>query len=99
MEFMKESNLESMLKFKPDVPKGDVSDPLFGKEVVMTGFRDKELMKELEARGAKQGSSVKTDTVALLVKDLDEDTSKVEQARKKNVPIMTVNMFRKEYKL
>jgi NAD-dependent DNA ligase len=97
IQFMEESNLTHKLKYIPDAPQGDANDPLYGKEVVMTGFRDKELMKILEARGVKQGSSVKSDTVALLVKDLDEDTSKAAQAKKKGVPIMTVDMFKKKY--
>jgi len=80
-----------------EAPQGDASDPLYGKEVMMTGFRDKSLIAAIEARGGKLGSSVKTDTVALLVKDLDEDTGKAEQARKKGVPIMTVPQFKEKY--
>jgi len=97
VKFMKEAGLASKLDYVEEAPQGDASDPLYGKEVMMTGFRDKALIAEIEARGGKLGSSVKTDTVALLVKDLDEDTGKAEQARKKGVPIMTVEQFKEKY--
>ena len=99
LQFMEESNLDSKLVYTKKELQGDDSDPLYGKEVVMTGFRDKDLMKVLEARGVKQGSSVKSDTLVLLVKDMDEDTSKAAQAKKKGVPIMTVEMFKNKYDL
>ena len=99
VDFMKESGLQDRLDYKPKAPVGDESDPLYGKEVLMTGFRDKELTKAIEARGGKLGSSVKSDTLALLVKDLDEDTGKALQAKKKGVPIMTVETFKNKYNL
>ena len=97
VEFMKEAGLAHKLDYVEELPIGDESHPLFGKEVMMTGFRDKPLIAAIEAKGGKLGSSVKSDTVALLVKDLDEDTGKAEQARKKGVPIMTVEQFKQKY--
>ena len=97
LEFMEEAGLSDKLTFEKAEVKGDASDPLFGKEIMMTGFRDKTLIAAIEARGGKLGSSVKAETLALLVKDLDEDTGKAEQARKKGVPIMTVSQFKEKY--
>jgi len=97
LEFMEEAGLSDKLTFKKAEVKGDAGDPLFGKEVMMTGFRDKMLITAIEARGGKLGSSVKEGTLALLVKDLDEDTGKAEQAKKKGVPIMTVSQFKEKY--
>ena len=61
---MTDAGMGDRLNFKPDTPKGDVSDPLYGREIVMTGFRDKDLIKAIEAKGGKLGSSVKGHTRA-----------------------------------
>ena len=99
IKFMKEAGLEDRLDFKPDTPTGDVNHAVFGREVIMTGFRDKALIKSIEEKGGKLGSSVKSDTLAVLVKDKDEDTGKAEQAKKKGVPIMTIEEFKNKFEL
>jgi len=73
------------------------SHPLFGKSIIMTGFRDADLLNELKEVGAKVGSSVSSKTFVVLVKDKDEDTSKAAEARKLNIPIMTPEEFRYKY--
>ena len=75
----------------------DQSHPLFGKSVVMTGFRDADLQNELKEVGAKIGSSVSSKTFVVLVKDKDEDTGKAAEARKLNIPLMTPEEFRNKY--
>ena len=59
----------------------------------MTGFRDKELIAKLESVGAQQVSSVSKNTYMVIVKNLDEDTVKVQEAKKLNVKIMTPEML------
>ena len=57
----------------------------------MTGFRDKELIQKLKDIGAENSASVSKNTFVVLVKiDKDEDTSKAEEARKLDIPIMTL---------
>jgi NAD-dependent DNA ligase len=75
----------------------DQSHPLFGKSIVMTGFRDADLQNELKEVGAKIGSSVSSKTFVVLVKDKDEDTGKAAEARKLNIPLMTPQEFRNQY--
>jgi DNA ligase (NAD+) len=75
----------------------DQSHPLFGKSVVMTGFRDADLQNELKEVGAKIGSSVSSKTFVVLVKDKDEDTGKAAEARNLNIPLMTPQEFRNKY--
>ena len=75
----------------------DQSHPLYGKKIVMTGFRDKELVATIEALGASTGSSVSKNTFVVLVKDKDEDTGKADQARKLGVPLMTPEEFKDKY--
>ena len=70
---------------------------MFGKSIVMTGFRDAEIQDALKNVGAKLGSSVSSKTFVVLVKDKDEDTGKAGEARKLGVPLMTPEEFRKKY--
>jgi NAD-dependent DNA ligase len=98
INFIKESGLVKKLavslKPKKDVDPGH---PLFGKSIVMTGFRDAELQNELKEIGAKIGSSVSSKTFVVLVKDKDEDTGKSAEARKLGVQLMTPEEFRNKY--
>jgi NAD-dependent DNA ligase len=77
--------------------KGDPSHPLYGKNIMFTGFRPKELMASLKDLGAKIGSSVSKNTFVLVVKDPDEDSGKVSKAKELGVPVMVVDKFREKY--
>ena len=57
----------------------DKSHPLYDKKIVMTGFRDKALVADIEAVGGQMGSGVSKSTFVVLVKDKDEDTNKADQ--------------------
>ena len=63
----------------------------------MTGFRDKNLEKVLKDYGAIIGSSVSKKTFVVLVKDKNEDTTKANEARKYNIPLMTPEEFFNKY--
>ena len=96
IQFIKESGL--IKKLAPSEKKNiDESHPLFGKSIVMTGFRDAEIQEALKNIGAKLGSSVSSKTLVVLVKDKEEDTGKAEEARKLGVPLMTPEEFKKKY--
>jgi NAD-dependent DNA ligase/predicted flap endonuclease-1-like 5' DNA nuclease len=97
INFMKEAGLAKKLVVSKKEVEVDQSHPLFGKSIVMTGFRDESLQNELKKIGAKIGSSVSSKTFVLLVKDKDEDTGKAVEARKLNVPLMTPQEFRNKY--
>jgi len=73
------------------------SHPLFGKTIVMTGFRDANIQETLKNVGAKLGASVSKNTFIVLVKDLSEDTGKAADARKNGVPLMTPEVFKQKY--
>jgi NAD-dependent DNA ligase len=74
-----------------------VENPLYGKTIVMSGFRDAELKNLLKEMGAKVGESVSKNTFILLVKDKNEGTSKITEALRLGIPIMTVEEFKNEY--
>jgi len=94
--FIKEAGL--VKKLEPVEKKTiDQGHPLFGKSIVMTGFRDNELQDKLKEVGAKIGSSVSSKTFVVLVKDVLEDTGKAAEARKLGVPLMTPTEFLGKY--
>lgn len=64
-----------------------------GKKIVMTGFRDKDLIKELELIGAKISDSVSKNTDLVVAVDIDEKTSKLTKAKELNIKIMTKDEF------
>ena len=96
--FMDDAGLRDKLdSYKQE--EGETEHLLFGKKIVMTGFRDKELMEKLKTIGAEMSSSVSKNTFVVLVKDKDEDTGKADQARALNVRLMTPEEFKKMYKI
>ena len=77
----------------------DKSHPLYDKKIVITGFRDKNLQKEIEKKGGKIGSSVSKKTFVVLVKSLDDDTGKADKARNLGVSLMTPHQFKSKFNL
>ena len=104
--FLQEANLMDKLGEKADALEGqqkkqqlDTSHPLYGKQFIMTGFRDKELLEKLQAVGAEQGSAVRKGTFVVLVKDTSEENSKIIAAKALGIPIMTASEFKTNYNL
>ena len=96
VNFMKELGLTNKL-FINNKKNIDETHPLFGKTVVMTGFRDIHIQENLKLFGCKIGSSVSKSTFIVLVKDKNEDTGKANDARKNNIPLMTPEDFKSKY--
>jgi len=97
--FIKECGLEYKLY---EIPKTveknyDESHPLFGKSILMTGFRDKDLETNILDVGGKLASSVSKNTFAVIVKDLDEASVKVETAKKLGIDVLTRDDFIEKY--
>uniref|UniRef100_A0A6C0IH61 DNA polymerase beta n=1 Tax=viral metagenome TaxID=1070528 RepID=A0A6C0IH61_9ZZZZ len=103
VDFMKECGLEKKILISEDsvlVSKAsmDTSNPLYEKTIVMTGFRDKDLEAGLKEVGAKMGSSVSKNTFCVVVKDLNlEESSKVLEAKRIGVPVLTLSQFNTQY--
>jgi NAD-dependent DNA ligase len=107
IEFMKEASLDYKL-YDESSSSGlglavkkeyDKSHLLYGKSIVMTGFRDAFLQEEIKKVGASVGSSVSKNTFVVLVKDsdVDQDSGKANEAKKLGIPIMTRYEFVKKY--
>jgi NAD-dependent DNA ligase len=106
IQFMRDIGLENKLyslEPKPVSSPEKKEHPLFGKKYVMSGFRDKPLISALELVGAEQGASVNKNTFVLLVKSQDDEegsaTTKIIEAKKIGVPVMTVELFKTKYSI
>ena len=96
--FLKECGLENKLQLTTtQETEINTAHPLYKKTVVLTGTRDKQVIEILKNAGAIQGSSVSKNTFLVIAKSADDDTGKAEDARKMNIPIMTVEQFIKLY--
>jgi DNA ligase (NAD+) len=98
--FLKECGLEDKLYEKnteKSIKSIDQLNPLFGKTIVLTGTRDKNIIEFLKNMGVNQGSTVSKNTFLVIAKHKDEDTGKAEEARKLNIPIMSVEEFIQTY--
>ena len=80
---------------------GNGSHALYGKAVVMTGFRDKVFETTLKSVGAKVGSSVSTNVFAVVVNDTDAvvsgNSAKLVKARSLGIDILDLKSFSKKY--
>ena len=75
----------------------DKTHPLFGKSIVMSGFRDSTIQDTLKTVGAKLSTSVSKNTFLVLVKDKEDDTGKIADAKKLGIVLMTPNEFKEKY--
>ena len=69
--------------YSPKFPK----DKVTGKIIVLTGFRDKNLVEYIEKNGGKIGSAVTKKTDFVIAKDMNDTSSKIDEANRLNIPI------------
>ena len=95
VKFMYECGLEDKLVSTSTSTSKKINplNPLFGKTIVMTGFRNKEIEQKIKDMGAKLGSSVSKNTFLVLVKNLDEDTGKAMEAKNLGIKLITPEEF------
>ena len=94
VDFLKQCELEYKLyEIAKDNATINSSHPLFGKTIVLTGTRDKNILEFMKKIGAKQGSSVSGQTYLVISKNPEDDTGKTYEAKKLNIPIMSVDDF------
>ena len=74
----------------------DDTHPLFGKSIVFSGVRDKEVEKYIVEHGGKIGSSVSKNTFKVIVDGLDDQTGKAIKGRKFNI-LMLLDDFKQAY--
>ena len=88
-----ESSSEKVKKVK------EVKDanPLYKKNIVMTGARNKELIDKLKEISVNIATTVNKNTFALIAKDKTDSSTKIEDATKLNIPIFSIEEFKKIY--
>jgi len=105
LAFLKECDLESKLsadatKMSPKEKEPDVKDtsnPLYGKKIVMTKVRDKDIIEYMKTVGATLEDGIKKDTFILIVKSHDDVSNKTKDAESKGIPILTPEEFKEKY--
>ena len=97
-KFLTDCGLEDELVNK-SIKNIDYSHPLFDKSIVLTGTRNSHIIEFLKNIGAKQGSNVSKNTFLVIAKNKDDDTGKAEEARKLNIPIISVEEFIQKYSI
>lgn len=97
-DFLTECGLEDKL-VNNTIKKIDQSHPLFDKTIVLTGTRNSHIIDFLKNIGAKQGSNVSKNTFLVIAKNKEDDTGKAEEARKLNIPIISVEEFIQKYSI
>ena len=68
-----------------------------GKNIVLTGKRDQDIMKFIEVEGGEIKSAVNKNTDILIVDNLASTTSKMDKAKKLNVKIVTASNFKIQF--
>jgi NAD-dependent DNA ligase len=105
MTFLKECDLEDKLRGVRIQQKTAVlqntfintEHPLFGKKIVMTKVRDKEIIEFMNKNGLTLEDSMKKDIFVLIVKTKEDKSNKTAFAEKNGIPIMTVEEFKAKY--
>jgi NAD-dependent DNA ligase len=104
LAFLKECDLEGKLsqnvlrESTPKVnPNVDVSNPLYGKKIVMTKIRDKEIIEYLPKVGATLEDNIKKDTFVLIVKSKADSSNKTKYAEENGISIMEPAEFKSKY--
>jgi DNA ligase (NAD+) len=95
--FMKEAKLEDKLTAGSIKTPTDTTGEFYQKKVVMTGFRDKEILDFMKKQGADMMATVSKNTALVIIKSEDDMTGKSEQATKLNVAIITKDAFMEKY--
>lgn len=96
LEFLEETGLMDKLVL-PKKKEYDTSDPLYDKNIAMTGSRDKVIVEYLTEIGANIVSSINKKTNLLIKKDDHYTSSSVESAEKIGIPVVTVDNFKKTF--
>ena len=94
--FMTAIKQESKLKYVKHT-NINIGHPLYGKKIVITGFRDKKLEEQFKTFGIILTNTVNSKTCLVLVKNKNHDSSKILKAKELKLPIFTLKEFTDKY--
>jgi hypothetical protein len=84
-------------KNKKETNEIDKTNPLYGKKIVMSKIRDKEIIEFLHTKGAELDDNIRKDTFVLIIKSKEDVSNKTKYAREHNIPILTPSEFKDKY--
>jgi DNA ligase (NAD+) len=101
LRFLQDCNIESKLIIteKQNNIVIDESNPLYKKSVIMSGTRDKDIEHKLKEMGVVLGTSVTSKTFLVITPEPNSDSSKVVNAKKLNILILTPKQFKQNYNI
>lgn len=101
LRFLQDCNIESKLIIteKQNNIVIDESNPLYKKSVIMSGTRDKDIEHKLKEMGVVLGTSVTSKTFLVITPEPNSDSSKVVNAKKLNILILTPEQFKQNYNI
>lgn len=101
IKFLKDTKLVSKLREKPSTPSPkksvNTNHPLYNQKVVMTKVRDAEIIAALKNNGGELVDNVKKGILAVVTKNTQEVSNKINKAKEMNIPIMNVEEFKMAY--
>lgn len=101
LQFLKDTKLEYKLTAKSPSPSPqknmNQSHPLYGQKVVMTKVRDTDIINALKENGGELVDNVKKGILAVVTKNTQEVSNKINKAKEMNIPIMSVEDFKLAY--
>lgn len=99
IKFLTDSNLLNKLTFIEEKSNNIEEHELNNKNIVTTGFRfDKEMIEKLNKYKIKIQNTINKQTNILIIKDENEESSKIKIAKEKDIPILTLKEFIYKYK-
>jgi NAD-dependent DNA ligase len=104
LEFLNKTELEHKLLENTVIQENqkkmvDTGHPFFGKKIVMTKTRDKDIIGFIEKMGGVLEDGMKKDTFLLIVKTAGDTSSKTEYAKKNGIDILSVDEFKEKYNI
>jgi NAD-dependent DNA ligase len=101
LAFLKECDLENKLTMQLEdikiVTPENTSDPFYMKKIVMSKTRDKNIIDFIKMHGGIVEDSINKETFLLIIKSIEDVSSKVVYAKKHNIPILSVEQFNEKY--
>ena len=75
----------------------DKTNPLYGKKIVMTKIRDKDIIEYMKTVGATLEDAIKKDTFVLIVKSKSDVSNKTKYAYDNSIPILEPAEFKERF--
>jgi len=100
IQFMKDCGLSNEIKMVQIVQAKEskesnhnTSHPFYNKTIVVTGTRDKNLLEHIVKMGGKLGQTVTKKTDFVIAKDIAENSSKIEDAKRLGIPVLSADQI------